>query len=292
VTVLAGAVGIGLFYAGINDRSSNPLLSDFGSLPPGPYPRISALFLNPNMLCTFLVVSFLLALGMRAARWLDGVRFWLLTIGIVITAASTISAGLGGLVLGGGLWAWMRLRGSRHTGLRPIILVGSHAVALVFFLATAVSPVTRDGQGVVVPILHRRIEPSSRVLAWRTAFETVKEHPVLGRGLGLEVSSAHYLNASGRWEYVTDAHNVWLSVAGQTGVVGLLAFGTIILYLVRGLAPLDPRGAPGLVMKTSVALAFVGAFLYQSLSGSFEDTRHLWVLIGMLAAARRGWDGA
>jgi len=29
-----------------------------------------------------------------------------------------------------------------------------------------------------------------------------------------------------------------------------------------------------------------GGFLYPSLSGSFENTRHVWVLFGLLAAVR------
>ncbi|HLF06056.1 MAG TPA: hypothetical protein VI893_02585, partial [Thermoplasmata archaeon] len=60
----------------------------------------------------------------------------------------------------------------------------------------------------------------------------------------------------------------------------------IVYYLVRGVLPIDPSNTPHAIMKTALAAAFLGGFLYPSLSGSFENTRHLWVLFGLLAAVR------
>ena len=42
---------------------------------------------------------------------------------------------------------------------------------------------------------------------------------------------------------------------------------------------------------TGVMVAFATGFLYQSLSGSFENTRHVWVLIGLLGATQVLVDG-
>lgn len=39
-------------------------------------------------------------------------------------------------------------------------------------------------------------------------------------------------------------------------------------------------------IHTTLAVALIAGFLYQTLSGSFEDTRHMWVLFGMLAGFR------
>jgi hypothetical protein len=36
-----------------------------------------------------------------------------------------------------------------------------------------------------------------------------------------------------------------------------------------------------------LSVAFVGTLLYQGLTGSFEDARHLWILIGLIGAIAR-----
>jgi hypothetical protein len=35
----------------------------------------------------------------------------------------------------------------------------------------------------------------------------------------------------------------------------------------------------------ALGAALCGALLFQGLTGAFEDTRHIWVLMGMMAAA-------
>jgi carbon starvation protein CstA len=36
------------------------------------------------------------------------------------------------------------------------------------------------------------------------------------------------------------------------------------------------------LIHLALSCALIGAFLYQGLSGSFEDARHLWILFGLL----------
>ena len=38
------------------------------------------------------------------------------------------------------------------------------------------------------------------------------------------------------------------------------------------------------IVRTALGISFISAFLYQGLTGSYEDARHLWVLIGLLAS--------
>jgi O-antigen ligase len=108
--------------------------------------------------------------------------------------------------------------------------------------------------------------------------------------VGLPVSSAPYVNPSGGRGTLTDAHNTYLSLAGESGLLGILAFGGIIVFLLWRVLPLQLNGPINLVIKTYLVLALVDAFLFQSLVGSFEDTRHLWVLFGMLAATKEGFE--
>src|SRR5437764_7147647 len=126
-----------------------------------------------------------------------------------------------------------------------------------------------------MPLAHMQLQPSHRALAWKTAFETFRHHWLFGRGVGMDVASATYVNPSGRKETLTDAHNTYLSVAGESGLVGLLTFGVVIGFFLKRLSPLRLKAPPEVLMKTYLMLAFISAFLYQSFVGSFEDSRHL-----------------
>src|SRR5688500_17728349 len=55
VAVGAVLVGIVLFYAGLELPRENRLVGGHGAVPSGPYPRVIGTFVNPNLLCNFLV---------------------------------------------------------------------------------------------------------------------------------------------------------------------------------------------------------------------------------------------
>ena len=288
LTIAATVLGVLFFYAGVKSPANNPTMFDYGNWPPGNYPRTRGLFLNGNMLCNYLSVSLMLLLIRRSLGWIKDAWFWALCIGLVVAAVFTLSPGLGGLSLSIGLWLWLRFNQIQIPALGRFFLVGGCVTALVAFIAITFKPFSHREGGFAVPILERRVVPSSRALAWATAFETFEQNPVLGKGVGMAVSAAHQVKPSGRPELLTDAHNSWLSIAGQEGMIGLLAFAGLTYFLVKGLLPLRLDGNPHTLIRTGLCLAFIDAFLYQSLSGSFEDTRHLWVLFGMMAAAKEG----
>jgi putative inorganic carbon (hco3(-)) transporter len=289
VTVLLGVLGVLLFYAGVRDGKINLVLSGYGSLPPANYPRIRGLFDNMNMLCNYLNVSLMIVLVMSASGWLRSTLSRPLQAGIWFAAVFTVSPGLGGLFLSQGLWAWARLGKTQRRSWATLALVVGLAAAVAFIAAATISPVvTGTGPGYVLPCVGMRVEPSSRVLAWQTAFETFRENPLLGKGVGMEVSYTDYLDASGRQQHLTDAHNLWLSIAGQEGVFGLVAFFSIVFFLCRRLVNLRVDSEPKKAIRTGLGIAFIGAAIYQGLSGSFEDARHLWVLMGVIVSASEG----
>jgi hypothetical protein len=78
-----------------------------------------------------------------------------------------------------------------------------------------------------------------------------------------------------------------LNIAAQAGLVGLVGLAVVIALAVRltGRIELDQRC--GTAMRVGLGLTFLNGFVYQGLGGSFEDSRHLWVLLGLLLAATR-----
>ncbi len=128
------------------------------------------------------------------------------------------------------------------------------------------------------------LEPSPRLLIWQSAAEGLPSHPIVGRGLGAAVADVDYLTPSGVQQHHGDAHNVWLSIAGQAGALGLAAFVALVVYLLRGLRGADVGGPDDFALRGCLTLALV-TVLYHSLSISSEETRHVWLLFGVLAAA-------
>jgi len=290
VTIVGSLAGIVLFYAGLKNPAANRVLHGYGSLPKGNYPRIAGLFDYAAMLCNYLSVSLMLALMMWSLGWLT--TRWLrpLIIGILGISLFTFTPGLGGVPLSLGIWLCLYLKERARPMLARIALAGAIALAVTALAASAVTFYSYTWDGTESPAARSELRPSRRAIAWQTAFETFKQYPILGRGVGLPVSSAPYVNPSGGRGTLTDAHNTYLSLAGESGLFGILAFSGIIVFLLWRVSPLQLNGPINLVIKTYLVLALVDALLFQSLVGSFEDTRHLWVLFGMLAATKEGFE--
>ena len=276
VTLVAVVTGLVLFAAGVTDPTRNLVLSIHGSLPEGAYPRVMGLFLNPNMYCAYMVASLAIVIAMCRAGWMTRRIGVIIGVGVSGAALWSLSPGLGGLLLVVAFGAWAHWKDSRPGLARAIVVAGAFGAAC-FFLAATVSP--EPGSSLAL----ERLRPSSRVLAWVGALKTFPAHPWFGKGLGLEVVEIGYVNPSGIYELLTDAHNTWLSVLAQCGLVGLAAFVAMNVALLRG-ASLGASATPRDRMHAGLRMAFLAGFLYQSLSGSFENTRHVWVLMGLLAS--------
>ena len=283
-----------LFYV---DRS-NPLLTHtlhhYGTLIPGNYPRIQATFYYPAGLCNYLTVALMLLLIAGRNRWLP---FWLFVIILVlqgIALAFTITPGLGGVGLAIGLWLWLHFKIKGNLNKSRLSLISGTAIASLFFFAATISPINTPTSPFVleIPSYGLRIDPAIRVLAWKTATETFLEDPWVGKGLNMSVANAVYQDASGRTQVLTDAHNTWLNVAAQAGIPGLIGIIAITVHFWRKTFPIDFDESEAAIIKNGLGVAFIGAFVFQGLVGSFEEMRHMWVLFGLMMCAERFEDQA
>lgn len=289
LTVAAVAAGVVLFYLGVTGPS-NIFLYSFGSLPPGAYPRVMGLFLNANMLATYVIASVFVALALRRVGWVGARWGGVLMAGALLASTLSLSPAIGGLVLGLCLWFAREISDRRLAG--ALRLTGWGA-AVLFVVAITVSPaalVERSASGeatyakATAPKWAPRFEPSSRLQTWSGAWQTFRAHPWLGVGPGVDVTHVRYVNASGAVEQLTDAHNTWLSILAQQGALGLVTFLVLTAWLVLPLRSADSLTPRNRWLFSGLAFAFAYGVLYPSLSGSFEDTRHVWVLMGLLAA--------
>lgn len=284
VTVLASLVGIGLFYAGVREWPSNFFLRSYGSLPPGNYPRIAALFLHYSMLANYLIVAACI-LWWKWARAPSRKLYPLLLVGVGLSAAFTFSPGIGGLALALGLLAIDQptplSAGLTNLKLRRVALLLGCAVAAFALAASLFSPVA---------LLRGEAAPSVRIYIWEDSLDTFLVHPIFGKGLGIAVADVHFRIPDGTLIHYVDAHNVWLNLAASTGVVGLVAMASLVLYLLASATSTEQTNCAGgepdaaTALQRCLGVAILGTWIYHGLFGSFEETRHLWVLLGMAAA--------
>ena len=282
---LVGVITLLLFYIDRDAWLLKYTLSHYGTLPPGNYPRIQSTFLNPNMLCNYFSLSFATLLMALKTGWLNRNLFLVLCLPFTITCFLTLSPGIGGVFLIGGIWIWLSERERKNLGIARLGFTFGISVAVVFFVATLFTPIKSKTSPfhIVIPGIEQRMDPSSRLLAWRNSLHTFSNHPVTGKGIGTNIAHVSYRNPTGTLESLTDSHQMWLHLLGQAGIPGFLAICWIGIFFLRQTLPWQMRSKKG-VIRGSLGIGFVAAFLYQGLSGSYEDARHLWVWMGLIAA--------
>jgi putative inorganic carbon (hco3(-)) transporter len=257
-----------IFYIDRDNSLLNNTLSHYGTLPSGNYPRIQSTFLNPNMLCNYFNIGAMFAVLAYKFNWLNHKLFYIFALIFSISVFFTLSPGIGAILLCLGLWFWLEFNEKGKFVLSKISLVGGIISALFFFIISLVSPANLA-------------EPSARILTWKSAWQTFLEYPIFGKGLGENVANVRFTDINGNQQFLTDAHNLWLNVGGESGIFGILAITFLSIYLVKKSIIFKFRKNS---IQTACGLAFLGTFFYQGLVGSFEDARHLWVLIGLLAS--------
>jgi len=239
------------------------------------------------MLCNYLTAGILLILASFKVGWMKKKPTAICLFLHGIAAIFTLTPGLGGLVFAIALWVGFLfiekerpLYGRIAFAAGSLVFILSIAVSAFSIRPIATSPFTYDVFGV-------RIDPTQRLLAWRDAIETFIQHPLFGKGVGLGVASVRFQAPSGQMQILTDAHNTFLSIAGQAGILGSAAFFALLISTLR----LGLISRIGEVTKKPISLAMTIAFIsgiaFQGMVGSFEDARHLWVLLGLIVAASR-----
>ncbi|HQU83352.1 MAG TPA: O-antigen ligase family protein [Pyrinomonadaceae bacterium] len=284
--VFIGLISIFLFYFQRDNWLLNYTISIYGAVPAGNYPRLSSTFISASMFCNYLNVSLLF---LFAAKHLGVIRktfFYFLLFGLTITAIFTISSGLGGIVLAFSIWIWILLKDKNNRFARSSLFFGISLSAAFFFInfialqPHSTAPYTLNLSGFT-------FYPSSRLMIWTEVSKTIANNFINGVGLGQDVCRVIYENTDGSKAYLTDAHNIFLSVFAQNGIFGLIAFLMLLIYLLKfSFSPINNGNKSASNIFYLIATAFLCSFVYQGLTGSFEDARHLWVLVGFVLSAK------
>ena len=283
ITSLVAIVTLVLFYIDRQNWFLVYTLSHYGTLPAGNYPRIQSTFFNPNLYCHYLTVSWMVLLLSWRMGW---VRKWLLiilSICFTVATAFTISPGLGGIILAVGLWSFLVYSKAERKLLARAALFATITGSVLFIGISSLTIGFTDSTGSDRGVYF---SPSVRVLTWESAAKNFMANPLVGKGLGTNAAMVEYVTTNGMRQRLGDAHNMFLNVAAESGFPGLISLLFLGLYFVKRILPFS-LDADETTIRTAFGIAFLSCFFYQGLVGSYEDARHLWMLIGVLATVCR-----
>lgn len=277
ISLIIGIFSFYLFYSEPDNWLLHYTTYHYGAVPVGNYPRLSSTFISASTFCNYLSISLLLVFIAFKLKWLNSLLFYILYMAIVFCAIFTISSGLGGVFLSLGVWI-----GHLFYNKHKILARLSYSTGICFGVGFIILNIFALQEYSTAPFTFKffglELFPSPRILIWHESFLTFISNFFTGKGLGEESCRVIFQNTNGSFSTLTDAHNVFLSVASQSGILGLAAISFLVFYI--------------LVQKNDnfvsfgLWLAIFSAFIYQGLTGSFEDTRHIWVLIGLFIASR------
>ena len=251
-----------------------------GSIRGLPILRVSGPFPHPNMFGDYLVVSSaILWVRWRALRdvwgWGAVAVAWLLA-GTLLMTVSSAWLGAGALLTAIGLLT-MRQRGRRLSFRKnrpgPFLLVVTGVILFTMTLWGLVLPMGVDVAG--LSVTASGIRPA----IWSSALEAFKEAPIGGVGadpfLAVAADPLDGTSATALW----DAHNIYLSILGQFGLVGAALLGGAVAVIAWRLV------RTGATRKHAVLLVALLAAGVHGVAVASEEFRHLWALLGLIGLA-------
>lgn len=175
------------------------------------------------------------------------------------------------------------------------------AFSLVLWTAKELTPALRAGVAVAAGVLvaaaltfvpmtsWKRLATSesaltegtinSRTVIWKGGWENFQQSPLLGIGVGAYPDGMEHLfgHTKTSENFTPVAHNTFLSVLVETGVIGFCLFavllGTLVTYISRLPSPARPMWFTVLAVWTLGAMAL-----------TWEDRKPTWLMFSLIAA--------
>ena len=241
--------------------------------------RATGNVIDPNLFAGYLVLVIPVALAFGVAirqRWAP-----LLGAGAMLLLGAALIATLsrGGWL---GLIVGVATMAALLPGRRRMVLGMAIGVMLILLIGVAGPVAARLGTGSGASPLQTFLD---RVPIWSAAVSMFMQHPLFGIGVN---NFGNYVGAYDPSLDVNQAHDLFLNIAAERGLLGLITFGLVVVVLFRT-AISGLRRAPGLsyrVLAAGVTASFA-AFLADSLFDvAYYDYKILllfWLLAGMSA---------
>jgi O-antigen ligase len=290
---------LAVFIAGCAVTACYALIARPGA-PEADLARVSSTVGNANVVASILVAGLVLSVAaFRAGRGAPLIRLAAVATAVLSVAALfETGSRSGAIALGAALVVAVMVAGRWRL---PTFL-GSIALALVVattFVAFAPAEI-RERIAIVTPGEVPAIE--GRTTIWQVGARMVEDQPLRGVGVGnFQAASSQYAvepGLSARTELVIDdpqvAHNVYLQVLAELGIVGLALFFGLLAFSLRcaltAARRFEKSGDEVMEIFARALIPAVAAVLVSDLFASEQFNKLLWLLLALgpslLAIAR------
>ena len=126
---------------------------------------------------------------------------------------------------------------------------------------------------------------TERLLIWQSAYNMFLDHPVLGVGLGQYKDNYQkkYISPKAKEPYITHAHNNFLHMLAENGMVGFLGFvGMIGYFMYASFMRFWKSHSPYALMLFSFTLSLALQGLTENNFGNSAVMKAFWLLLGCL----------
>jgi O-antigen ligase len=245
------------------------------------FSRVGGLIGHPNNLALFFDLMLPLSLSLLFAPMRGRTRFFLAVAAVLQLAGLSVTFSRGGFLGSGlGLLALVIFHGARRFGLiRAFLLTLAGAWLLAALLAVIPNPIEK-GLTRTEQTIH------GRMLLTAIALDMIRHQPLFGVGLN------NFTHASRQYDFTpaqvvsvwnSPVHNLFLFIAGEIGVVGLVCF---LAFLVRALTALTPamRAPDPFIVSVGGGLFFglLAFFIHAQVDYSiWTQNRPLWFFLGL-----------
>ncbi len=305
VILLAGLVvslyGIFQFAGNLAGLSESAVLlkEGYGAKMMG-FPRVMAFSMEPLYLANFLLIPIFLALAFffnKVDIWpkKDGQKPWwklplylgFLVLILVLTVSRGAYLGFGAAFLVMAILLFRKVFTFKNVAL---FLIGVVVIGYAVAFGLSKGDPTATNNFITHALVRDYAKDASvqeRLTTYKAALDAYHHRPVFGVGIGnYGPWLAHFSSAppDGGWLVV---NNEFLEVLAETGLVGLICFGILLVFLIyRSLLAIKYAQDP--FFKT-VMIGLFAAFIGVLVQYNFFSTLyiiHIWVLIGLLVASQ------
>ena len=234
---------------------------------------------DPNDFAFFLVAALPLCIGLRRDaqhKRVYSVAALVMTLAILATLSRGALVGIGAM-----LTYALASRRIRAGAVFAAIVLAGIAVTVVLIVAPDKLATSLHAKGQVA---QQNVD--SRLSRWQAAAEMTYDHPLTGLGpAGFRENYDRYIDYHGNnpERGLDVAHEMYLEVSSELGVVGLAAFVGVLGFGYRGAKERARGYGPDATLASSVCVAFVGACV----AATFLTEQYylpLWLLAALGAA--------
>jgi len=269
--------------------------------------RVKATLQTFAMLANYLTMGIpMLAAYAAATSSRPRTMCWLILIAGLLAAATTGSNGLVGCCLAAAIVAPRTTRWDRIGRAALVLLVvgvflfaqvASTAAILGVRASTRPMPLATTS-GLPPQVFPDPVDGGKQLtvqvsyvwaiygLLHKLAWETWREHPWIGIGVGEFSSVSARAAAMGRLNSAWDPHSTWFGALAETGLIGLLGLAAMWIALLRRAAAGQRAGPTAGDWRVRAPLAGLVGLLVNSLHADIMHFRFLWIGIAWLVAAR------